>query len=68
MTVLPFLFDLEKCGGNLALPTFITEMQQNDPVPIILARLQQYVPFCTFKVFPIATESHVNEMIKGLTG
>ncbi len=29
---------------------------------------QQYVPFCTFKVLPIATESQVNEMIKGLTG
>jgi hypothetical protein len=30
--------------------------------------LQQYVPFCTFKVYPISTESQVNEMIKGMTG
>jgi hypothetical protein len=34
----------------------------------VMQELQQYVPFCTFKVYPIATESMVNEMIKGLTG
>ena len=34
----------------------------------VMNQLQQYVPFCTFKVYPIATESQVNEMIKGLTG
>ena len=34
----------------------------------VMTALQQYVPFCTFKVYPIATESQVNEMIKGLTG
>ena len=34
----------------------------------VMKELQQYVPFCTFKVYPIATESQVNEMIKGLTG
>ena len=34
----------------------------------VMNGLQQYVPFCTFKVYPIATESQVNEMIKGLTG
>ena len=34
----------------------------------VMNELQQYVPFCTFKVRPIATESQVNEMIKGLTG
>ncbi len=34
----------------------------------VMQELQQYVPFCTFKVYPIATESQVNEMIKGLTG
>jgi hypothetical protein len=30
--------------------------------------LEQYVPYCIFKVHPIATESHVNEMLKALTG
>ena len=34
----------------------------------VMSQIQQYVPFCTFKVNPIATESQVNEMIKGLTG
>jgi hypothetical protein len=34
----------------------------------VMNALQQYVPFCTFKVHPIASESQVNEMIKGLTG
>jgi hypothetical protein len=34
----------------------------------VMNELQQYVPFCTFKVRPIATENQVNEMIKGLTG
>jgi hypothetical protein len=28
----------------------------------------QYVPFVTFKIHPIVTESHVNEMIKTLIG
>jgi hypothetical protein len=30
--------------------------------------LQQYVPFCIFKVYPIATEGQINQMIKALTG
>jgi len=34
----------------------------------VMNSLQQYVPFCIFKVHPISTESQVNEMIKGLTG
>jgi hypothetical protein len=34
----------------------------------VMRSLQQFVPFCTFKVYPIATEGQVNEMIKGLTG
>ena len=34
----------------------------------VMNGLQQYVPFCTFKVYPIATESQVNETIKALTG
>ena len=34
----------------------------------VMNSLQQYVPFCIFKVYPIAAESQVNEMIKGLTG
>jgi len=29
---------------------------------------QQYVPFCTFKVYPAASESQVNDMIKALQG
>jgi len=34
----------------------------------IMNQLQQYVPFCTFKVYPIATESEINDMIKALQG
>jgi hypothetical protein len=34
----------------------------------VMKGLQQYVPFCIFKVYPIATENQVNEMIKTLTG
>ena len=34
----------------------------------VMNALQQYVPFCTYQVHPIATESQVNEMIKALTG
>ena len=34
----------------------------------VMNTLAQYVPFCIFKVHPIASESHVNEMIKGLSG
>jgi hypothetical protein len=34
----------------------------------VMNALAQYVPFCTFKVHPIATESQVNEMIKALIG
>jgi len=34
----------------------------------VMNTLQQYVPFCIFEVHPVATESQVNEMIKGMTG
>ena len=34
----------------------------------VLTTIQQYVPYCIFKVHPVATESQVNEMIKALTG
>ena len=34
----------------------------------VMNALQQYVPFCIFKVHPISTESQVNEMIKALSG
>ena len=34
----------------------------------VMTALQQYVPFCIFKMHPIATESQVNEMIKALSG
>jgi len=30
--------------------------------------VMKYVPFCTFKVLPVATESQVNDMIKALIG
>ena len=36
--------------------------------PEIMIQLQQYVPFCTFTVHPIATEGQVNDMIKALIG
>jgi hypothetical protein len=34
----------------------------------VMNTLAQYVPFCIFKVHPVASESHVGEMIKGLSG
>ena len=34
----------------------------------VMSSMQQYVPFCTFKVYPIATMQQVNEMIKALAG
>ena len=33
----------------------------------VMKALQQYVPFCFFKVHPIATDSQVNEMIAALS-
>jgi hypothetical protein len=32
----------------------------------VMKALQQYVPFCIFKLHPIATENNVNQMIKGM--
>ena len=34
----------------------------------VMNALQQYVPFCIFKVHPVATESQANEMIAALSG
>ena len=34
----------------------------------VMMGLQQYVPFCTFDVYPVATESQVSEMIGALKG
>lgn len=34
----------------------------------VMKGLQQYVPFCKFKVHPIATPNQVEEMIKALSG
>ncbi len=34
----------------------------------VMKALQQYVPFCLFKVHPVSTESQANEMIAALTG
>lgn len=34
----------------------------------LMKALQQYVPFVSFQVHPIASESQVNEMIIALTG
>jgi hypothetical protein len=34
----------------------------------LMLGLAQYEPFCIFKVRPIATEAHVLEMIKALSG
>ena len=34
----------------------------------VMNTIQQYIPYCIFKMHPIATESQVNEMIKALTG
>jgi hypothetical protein len=34
----------------------------------VMNTLAQYVPFCIFKVHPVASKSQVSEMIKGLSG
>ena len=34
----------------------------------VMNLVQQYVPFVTFKVHPVASESQANEMIKTLSG
>lgn len=34
----------------------------------VMNTLAQYVPFCIFKVHPVASVSQVSEMIKGLSG
>ena len=34
----------------------------------VMNNLAQYTPFCIFNAHPIASESHVNEKIKGLAG
>jgi hypothetical protein len=34
----------------------------------VMNTLAQYVPYCIFKVHPVASESQVNEMIKALSG
>jgi len=34
----------------------------------VLNTIAQYVPYCIFKVHPVASESQVNEMIKALSG
>ena len=34
----------------------------------VMKTLEQYVPYCTYKVHPIATESQVNELTTALSG
>jgi hypothetical protein len=34
----------------------------------VMNTIAQYVPYCIFKVHPVASESQVNEMIKALSG
>ena len=34
----------------------------------VMKAIQQYVPFCIFKVHPIATADRVNEMLSSMTG
>jgi hypothetical protein len=34
----------------------------------VMKTIQQYVPFCIFKVYAIATEDRVNEMLSAMTG
>jgi hypothetical protein len=34
----------------------------------VMNAIQRYIPFVTFKVHPVASESQVNEMIKALSG
>ncbi len=38
------------------------------PELAVMKSLQKYIPFVTYKVYPIASESLVNELIKELTG
>ena len=34
----------------------------------VMNAMQQYVPYCAFKVHPVASENQVNEMVKALSG
>ena len=34
----------------------------------VMTTVQQYVPFVTYKVHPVSTETQINDMIKALTG
>ena len=34
----------------------------------LMSALQQFVPYCSYTVHPIATEDQVNEMVKALSG
>jgi len=34
----------------------------------VMKALEQYVPYCTYNVHPIATENQVNDLIKALSG
>ncbi len=58
---------ITKDGGAFVGETKGYTVNEGTEVEVMKA-LQQYVPFCIFKVHPISTESQVNEMIKGLTG
>ena len=63
--------DIEK-GLTKEWGTFVGEtagFSLNEGTEVEIMNMhQQYVPFVTFKVYPIASESQVNEMIKALSG
>ena len=34
----------------------------------VMKTLEQYVPYCRYKIHPIASESQVNQLVKALSG
>ena len=33
----------------------------------VMKTLEQYVPYCKYKIYPVASESQVNELVKALS-
>ena len=70
ISVAHYIFD-----GICTTKDFVAFVGENDGYSVdegteleLMNSLAQYTSFCIFNVHPIASESHVNEMIKGLAG
>jgi len=53
----------------MATATSIAQVSGHEGTELeVMNTLAQYVPYCIFKVHPVASEDQVNDMIKNLTG